>query len=43
VIGACTKKAIEIFQSKYGITKDNGIVGAKTLQFLNQNFGVQII
>jgi len=43
VIGACTQKAIQIFQSKNGIKKDSGIIGPKTLQLLNQDFGVQVI
>ena len=43
VIGACTEKAIQIFKSKNGITKDDGIVGSKTIKYLNQNFGVQVI
>jgi len=42
-IGACTEKAIKDFQNKYGVKKDNGIVGTKTLQLLNQNFGLQMI
>jgi len=42
-IGACTEKAIKDFQNKYGVKGDNGIVGTKTLQLLNQNFGLQMI
>lgn len=38
VFGACTKNALVVFQNKYGITGEDGIVGNKTLKVLNGKF-----
>jgi N-acetylmuramoyl-L-alanine amidase len=37
-IGACTKAALSAFQGKYGITGEDGTVGVKTIQLLNQRY-----
>ncbi len=41
-LGPCTKAALSEFQKKYGITGENGIVGPRTLEILNQTFGVRV-
>lgn len=40
-IGPCTRTAVELFQKKYGI-REQGI-GAKTIEVLNQRYGVKAI
>jgi len=42
-IGACTKAALDQFQAKYGITGEKGVVGPKTIDMLNEKFGVKVI
>jgi len=41
--GNCTKTAIELFQKKYGITGEYGMVGTKTLEQLNKSYSVKAI
>jgi peptidoglycan hydrolase-like protein with peptidoglycan-binding domain len=41
--GPCTKAALQAFQQKYGVNGELGIVGPKTLEVLNQKFGVKVI
>lgn len=41
--GPCTKSALKIFQDKYDITGENGVVGPKTLEKLNSLYGVRAI
>lgn len=41
--GPCTKAALEAFQNRFGITGEKGMVGAKTLDALNQQFGAKVI
>jgi N-acetylmuramoyl-L-alanine amidase len=38
-IGPCTKSALKIFQEKYGIEGEEGVVGKKTVEILNNKFG----
>ncbi len=42
-LGPCTQQALQSFQKKYGITGENSIMGQKTLEVLNTNFGVSTI
>ena len=42
-LGACTKAAIQSFQTKFDITGEKGIVGPKTINALNNVFGVKNI
>ncbi len=42
-LGPCTKTAISAFQEKYGITGEDGAVGSKTLQLLNQHYGTKTL
>lgn len=42
-LGPCTQSALTLFQKKYGISGENGMVGEKTLDVLNKYFGVQAI
>lgn len=42
-IGSCTKAALSVFQGKYGITGEDGVVGPKTLHVLNRQYGGQFI
>ena len=42
-IGACTKAALSTFQSKYGISGEQGIAGPKTESELNQLFSAKMI
>ncbi len=37
--GACTRSALQVFQKKNNITGEKGIVGEKTLEALNRNYG----
>lgn len=39
LLGSCTKKSLSIFQNKHGITDELGIVGKKTVELLNKNYG----
>lgn len=41
--GSCTKAALIEFQSKNGIKDENGIVGPKTLEVLNKEYGNKVI
>lgn len=41
--GPCTQSALTQFQKKYSITGETNIVGEKTLQVLNKNFGAKTI
>lgn len=41
--GNCTKTAVELFQKKYGVTGEYGMVGTKTLEQLNKNYSVKTI
>ena len=41
--GSCTKAALTEFQSKKGIKNENGIVGPKTLDALNIEYGNKVI
>jgi N-acetylmuramoyl-L-alanine amidase len=38
--GPCTIQAVSSFQKKYNISNESDIVGAKTLQALNQTYGI---
>jgi N-acetylmuramoyl-L-alanine amidase len=42
-LGTCTKTALEAFQKKYNISGEPDVIGTKTLEFLNKNFGVGAI
>jgi len=42
-LGPCTETALKAFQDKYGITGEQGTAGPKTIQELNQKFGVNVI
>ena len=42
-IGQCTRTALNSFQKKYGISGENGVVGEKTLEVLNNQYGVSSI
>lgn len=42
-IGACTRKALDVFQQKYGISGEKGVVGSKTLNALNSKYGLSTI
>lgn len=37
--GRCTRQALATFQQKFGISGEQGMVGPKTLEALNQEFG----
>ena len=39
-LGPCTLTALNVFQRKYGITDEKGIVGPKTRTILNGRFGI---
>ncbi len=39
-LGPCTITAVDMFQKRYGITDEKGIVGVKTRSILNGRFGV---
>lgn len=39
-IGSCTKSALQSFQDKYGITGETNIVGVKTREVLNREYGM---
>ncbi|MEK7501774.1 MAG: N-acetylmuramoyl-L-alanine amidase [Patescibacteria group bacterium] len=41
-IGACTKASLNAFQKKYGITGEEGVVGQKTIEKLNDIFSTKI-
>lgn len=42
-IGPCTKTAIELFQKKHGIKGEDGVIGPKTIDLLNQTFGAEVL
>ena len=42
-LGSCTKAALYVFQKKYRIVGEEGVVGAKTVQELNKLYGVKTI
>lgn len=39
-LGPCTKSALEVFQNKYQINGENGVVGSTTISKLNQLFSL---
>ena len=38
IVGDCTRTALMIFQQKYRVTGENGVVGPKTLSILNEKY-----
>ncbi|MEK7646319.1 MAG: hypothetical protein AAB381_01330 [Patescibacteria group bacterium] len=42
-LGVCTKKSLDLFQKKHGITDEKDRVGSKTIEVLNRTFGVEVI
>ncbi len=42
-LGTCTENALQLFQKKYQVTGEKNIVGEKTLNILNQNYGMSSI
>jgi N-acetylmuramoyl-L-alanine amidase len=42
-LGVCTKKSLDLFQKKYGITDEKDRVGKKTVEVLNRTYGVDSI
>jgi N-acetylmuramoyl-L-alanine amidase len=42
-IGGCTRAALQAFQNKYGIKGEDGTIGSKTIEMLNNIYGSKTI